>query len=595
VKGVSISRDQTWLASCSIDGSVRLWDLEKGALLTSFPHQGAETVAFAGDRRIVLTGGMDRAARLWRVPDDPQPSPLVATNQPPIGPRPPIGPNFDPPRTIDPRPTQPPAIDPRPPVEPPVIAPPRVDPPVVVAKKSAVPDTATLGAARKTFKEVFADELKGKKSQDKLALARELLKRANGSQDDPAGRYVFLEEARDAANDAGDASLSWQAIEAMDRWYEIDMVAMKSNALKDAARLTRTPPKTVAQMYRTLVDQAAERDDFDSIAALVTSGIAQARKVKDDDLVTALQNRGKEIRDMRAEYIKLKTARETLATSPDDAEAALLVGKHLCLVKNQWDEGLPLLAKSTDEVWKKLAEQEQTKPRDPDPQVDLGDLWWTESEKDKSGMKSGMQRRAAFWYTKARSGLGGLTRARIEKRLSEAPKPIMTGSNDRPPRERDPREPIPLNPEVATNDPPDRREINRRFVDRGDIVEDSQTGLLWQKDGDEFGRMNHPQAVKLAEGVRLGRMPGWRLPTKDELAGIFPATDAPFRDSHYNPNQFAPNTPGEWVNYWTAEGSGEDDRATLYHWYGRGGPNGVLGSKNFAFVRLVHDPVKQQR
>src|SRR5262245_32889788 len=72
-----------------------------------------------------------------------------------------------------------------------------------------------------------------------------------------------------------------------------------------------------------------------------------------------------------------------------------------------------------------------------------------------------------------------------------------------------------------------------RFRDAGDYIEDRWTGLLWQKDGDESGPKNFYQAADYAKQLQLGGLTGWRVPTKDELVTIFPATFAPFKDTHY--------------------------------------------------------------
>ena len=132
-----------------------------------------------------------------------------------------------------------------------------------------------------------------------------------------------------------------------------------------------------------------------------------------------------------------------------------------------------------------------------------------------------------------------------------------------------------------------------RFIDRGDYVEDTKTGLLWQKDGDESGKRNHEDAKKYAAGLKLGGLAGWRVPTREELAAIFPATELPFTDTKYNPAPYGKGS-GEWNNYWTADLDLRlDDYAYVYHWYAFGGANNCIASKNYVYVRCVHDPVEK--
>ena len=95
-----------------------------------------------------------------------------------------------------------------------------------------------------------------------------------------------------------------------------------------------------------------------------------------------------------------------------------------------------------------------------------------------------------------------------------------------------------------------------------------------------------------AEKLRLGRMKGWRVPTRDELAGIFPATERPFTDTKYAKD---PAGPDQMNSYWTSElDPGRDDYAFVYQWYRDGAPNNCFASKNFVYVRCVHDPVKRR-
>src|SRR5262245_16815002 len=74
-------------------------------------------------------------------------------------------------------------------------------------------------------------------------------------------------------------------------------------------------------------------------------------------------------------------------------------------------------------------------------------------------------------------------------------------------------------------------DLGGRFIDRNDHVEDTKTGLLWQKDGTASGKLDFYAAGRYAAGLKLGGMTGWRVPLRQELAGIFPATEAPFTNT----------------------------------------------------------------
>jgi hypothetical protein len=129
-----------------------------------------------------------------------------------------------------------------------------------------------------------------------------------------------------------------------------------------------------------------------------------------------------------------------------------------------------------------------------------------------------------------------------------------------------------------------------RFLDRGDYVEDTKTGLLWQKDGEASGKRNFNQAAEYAKQLKLGKVGGWRVPTAAEFAGIFPADAAPFKNSAYTPEQCC-GGGREYRSYWTSEldGPPEKDYAFVYHWYAKGGKNNCYASQNFVYVRCVRE------
>ncbi len=134
-------------------------------------------------------------------------------------------------------------------------------------------------------------------------------------------------------------------------------------------------------------------------------------------------------------------------------------------------------------------------------------------------------------------------------------------------------------------------ETKPRFVDRGMYVEDTQTGLLWQKDGSASEKKNFYEAAEYAQSLKLGALTDWRVPTRDELQAIFPANEPPFTNTKYNANMCC--SEGEFNSYWTCElDTRKEDYAYLYQWYAKGGPNNCYASKNQAFVRCVHNPAK---
>jgi hypothetical protein len=170
-----------------------------------------------------------------------------------------------------------------------------------------------------------------------------------------------------------------------------------------------------------------------------------------------------------------------------------------------------------------------------------------------------------------------------------APNPVVPAPGPKPVEPVVVPQPQPMNPVVNQGGPA----AKGRFLDRGDYVEDTKTGLWWQKDGTASGKMHYFDAIKYATTVKFGGQFGWRVPKKEELAEIFPAVDAPFVNTKYNTEPFRAGVPGEWESYWTSDlDTRGPDYAYIYQWYGKGGANNCIASRNFAYVRCVRDPAK---
>jgi hypothetical protein len=129
-----------------------------------------------------------------------------------------------------------------------------------------------------------------------------------------------------------------------------------------------------------------------------------------------------------------------------------------------------------------------------------------------------------------------------------------------------------------------------RFIDRGAYIEDTKTRLLWQKDGAASGKRNFSQAAEYAKELKLGGIGGWRVPSAEELRTIFPADEPPFINSAYT-KEMCCGKGVEFRSYWTCElDLRADDYAYVFHWYASGGKNNCYASRNFCYVRCVHDP-----
>jgi hypothetical protein len=111
-------------------------------------------------------------------------------------------------------------------------------------------------------------------------------------------------------------------------------------------------------------------------------------------------------------------ARATLTDNPSDPMANLHLGVYYCFVRDDWERGLPHLARGEDTALRLLAETELTNVRTSAERLKLGDQWWDVSLTASPAHRTAQRERAASWYRLALSDLEGADKRRIQSRLA---------------------------------------------------------------------------------------------------------------------------------------------------------------------------------
>lgn len=284
--------------------------------------------------------------------------------------------------------------------------------------KSPMPPAEAQAKALALVKEVYGQEWEAAKtSAQKQALAAKLLQKATETTD-ATDRYVLLDVARGMAAQAGDAELAIKAIEAMSARYEVDAYRLKGAALAQAAKEASSAQSVaVAKLSLALIDEAVGRDDFVAAKYLGNIAVDAARKGRDTALAKDIVARNREIEEIGQAFAEIQDAWATLKQLPVDPDANLAVGRYYCLIKGNWNRGLPMLALGSDSDLKELAVKELEGATDAAGQVALGDGWWDLAGASEGVAQKQLQGRAAHWYRKALPALSGLVKDKVAGRV----------------------------------------------------------------------------------------------------------------------------------------------------------------------------------
>ncbi|HLY11673.1 MAG TPA: hypothetical protein VKW04_20400 [Planctomycetota bacterium] len=285
--------------------------------------------------------------------------------------------------------------------------------------KAAAPSPSDQAEVEKMIKDVFKDDYSKRAIADRQALAKSLLTQGIKSKSDLKYQFVLLREAKDIAGASGDPATGLAAVDEMAKVFEVDSTALKIGVLAQAAKVGKTADdfRTLVRLSFKQIEAALAADDYDGAEKYVPTALQVAKRTQDLALVNRAAAKGKEIADLKARFEKLRKARETLATDPLDGASNHLLGIFLCVVKGEWDQGLPLLAKSPDPVYGPLALKELSSPQDPTAQVGIADAWWDLSERESGPSKDRLKERAGLWYSRALPGLSGLSKTKVERRI----------------------------------------------------------------------------------------------------------------------------------------------------------------------------------
>ncbi|HLY11766.1 MAG TPA: LamG domain-containing protein [Planctomycetota bacterium] len=256
-----------------------------------------------------------------------------------------------------------------------------------------------------------ADYLK-RKPEDLRAFARVLLAAARDPMNDLASRCVLFHEARETALQAGDPRGVLEAIDDFTRVFVADAPALRKDVVaKIAVPKTVDDARAMVDVCLSLLGESLEAGQYEAAAGYGDKAEAAARNAKDPALLTHVQAAQKEATETLKQYQKIRP----LLEKTDDPAACLEVGRFWCFVRENWDAGLPSLAKGTDEKLKDLATRELAAPPLP-LRIELGD-GWSDLASQERAYRPVLLRHALRNYEQGLTSVTGPGRAKIEARV----------------------------------------------------------------------------------------------------------------------------------------------------------------------------------
>ena len=317
---------------------------------------------------------------------------------------------------------------------------------VQAQQKAPIPDAEAEKHGRQATRELFGEKFdRAKTIADRLALAKEMRDTACKVQNGSADQYALLVIANSLAVSAGDVPAAMDAVDMLATRFEVSAAKLKAEALLALAKPTprSNQQKAVAEEAVKILGELAITDDYETALGLCRVAQTFSKNTRQPALTKELKAWEENLEQQEASYQAYRQALAVLKVSPADEAANLATGRHLCIVKQDWERGLPRLAKGSDAELQALAKKDLKSPEAAEEQVALGDDWWTLAETRKDWKEDAVRLRAGSWYQLAEPNLPAtLSRVRIADRLAKlrnggaelpAPAPKSRTTVPRPP------------------------------------------------------------------------------------------------------------------------------------------------------------------
>lgn len=301
-----------------------------------------------------------------------------------------------------------------------------------------VPNEAQQRKSEAKIRDVFGRDFEQATTPDmRIALADQLWEQSKQEKCDPIDGFVLRRLSYEQLAAADQVERSFEQIDETSDVYEIDPLATKAEILTALiAHSTRSGVRNLSvnqdlsEMALRLAEEAGTKTQFDVASRLTKQATALARSTKDGKFIRDTAARVQKIERMKGRFAVVQKAIDALARDPNDPDANLTVGRWRCFGANNWDQGLPLLAKGSNAALAEVAKRDIAKPTEPNDQMSVGDGWWDIAANEQGIVKSAAMARSVHWYDQALPNLSGLDRTKVQKHLEAANAEAASATSD---------------------------------------------------------------------------------------------------------------------------------------------------------------------
>lgn len=168
------------------------------------------------------------------------------------------------------------------------------------------------------------------------------------------------------------------------------------------------------------VESDFANEKYESAKAECVAAIAIAQQAHDSKSVAKLEQRLAIIEAALKVRPLVNDVIDQLGTGSEDPEASLLLGRYLCILRQDWSNGVSVLAQSGDNEFRLVALAESQRPKTSDKQLELANSWFEMAPHANAGERVVINALALKWYQAAQPGLpAGLSKVTAQRRIRE--------------------------------------------------------------------------------------------------------------------------------------------------------------------------------